>query len=115
MLTHQPSSFWGRWKWTIEAEALLRALTRGPRRADWVWIAKALSCSIGAAKAQYRMQHMEQLQRSSDQAKGAFLIRQWSSSSAVGAFGAVRGGHLVAPGWEPARLTSEQLRLHASC
>jgi hypothetical protein len=58
-------------KWTVEAEALLRALTGGPRRADWVWIAKTLGCSIGATKAQYRMQHMtfEQLQRSSDQAR----------------------------------------------
>jgi hypothetical protein len=36
-----------------------------------VWLAKTLRCSIGAAKAQYRMQHMtsEQLQRSRDQAK----------------------------------------------
>ena len=60
-----------RMKWTVEAEALLRALTGGPRRADWVWIAKTLGCSIGATKAQYRMQHMtfEQLQRSSDQAR----------------------------------------------
>jgi len=36
-----------------------------------VWLAKTLRCSIGAAKAQYRLQHMtsEQLQRSRDQAK----------------------------------------------
>jgi hypothetical protein len=43
----------------------------GGKRINWVWLAKTLGCSIGAAKAQYRMQHMtsEQLQRSRDQAK----------------------------------------------
>ncbi len=30
----------------------------GGKRINWVWLAKTLRCSIGAAKAQYRMQHM---------------------------------------------------------